>query len=104
MEVVVWNMEIMSPTIMPIPSIGAETMRIVMSDSRIIVMMVISVILTPLYRKDRTSSYVSRFHPSTKTNNIILNGSEIMTGGSIIMPMAMRALATIMSMTMKGIK
>ena len=34
----------------------------------------------------------------------VMNGSDIMTGGSIIIPIAMSALATIISITIKGIK
>src|SRR5262249_46388542 len=40
--------------------------------------------------------------PSTRTKSRSLNGSEITTGGSIIMPMAMRTLATTMSSTRNG--
>ena len=36
-----------------------------------------------------TSERVTRFQPSTRTNSRILNGSEMKTGGSIIMPMDM---------------
>ena len=41
--------------------------------------------------------------PSTSTKKISLNGSETTTGGSIIMPIDISVLATIMSMTMNGI-
>ncbi len=43
-----------------------------------------------------------RFHPSTRTNSINLNGRDIMTGGSIIIPMLNSTLATTMSMIRKG--
>ena len=43
-----------------------------------------------------------KLHPSTKTNNINLKGIEIIIGDSIIMPMDMSTLATIRSMTTKG--
>ena len=49
------------------------------------------------------SDWIKRCHPSTITNSRILNGSEIMTGGSIIIPMDISVLATIISMTMNGI-
>ena len=40
--------------------------------------------------------------PSTSTNSISLNGMEIIIGDSIIMPMDMSTLATIRSITRKG--
>ena len=43
-------------------------------------------------------------HPSTSTNSRILNGSEIITGGSIIMPIDMSAAETTMSITRNGTK
>ena len=43
-----------------------------------------------------------RSHPSTRTNRSSLNGREISTGGSIIMPMEMSRLAITMSMTRNG--
>jgi hypothetical protein len=43
-----------------------------------------------------------RLQPSTKTNNINLKGIEIIMGDSIIMPMDMSTLATIKSITTKG--
>ena len=43
-------------------------------------------------------------HPSTKTNNSSLNGSEISIGESIIMPNDMRMDAITMSITRKGKK
>ena len=43
----------------------------------------------------------SRLHPSTSTKSMILNGSEIMMEGSIIMPMDNRMDATTMSMMRK---
>ncbi len=46
----------------------------------------------------------SKFHPSASTNNISLKGRATNTGLSIIMPRLMSTLATIMSMTRKGMK
>ena len=43
-------------------------------------------------------------HPSTKTNNIILNGSEIIMGDNIIIPIAIKIDATTKSMMRNGIK
>src|SRR3546814_13602727 len=42
------------------------------------------------------------YQPSTSTKKISLKGSEIITGGSIIMPIDMRIEATTMSMMRKG--
>src|ERR1700722_13017530 len=44
----------------------------------------------------------SSVHPSTTTNNMILNGSDTRTGDSIIMPIDISTLATTRSMTRKG--
>ena len=44
-----------------------------------------------------------RIHPSAKTNNMSLNGIEIIIGESIIMPMDIKTLATIRSKITKGI-
>ena len=49
-----------------------------------------------------TSEPMSRFQPSIRMNSKILNGREIMTGGSIIMPMASRMEATTMSRIKNG--
>ena len=40
--------------------------------------------------------------PFTITNRSSLNGSEIVTGDTIIMPIARRMLETMMSIAMKG--
>src|SRR5664279_535643 len=45
-----------------------------------------------------------KYQPSTSTNSSTLKGREIVTGGSIIMPMLSRMLATTMSTTRKGRK
>jgi hypothetical protein len=43
-----------------------------------------------------------RLQPSTKTNNMSLKGIEIIMGDNIIMPIDMRTLATMRSMTTNG--
>ena len=43
-----------------------------------------------------------RFQPSTSKKIKILNGSEMITGGIIIMPIDSSTDATTMSMTMNG--
>ena len=45
-----------------------------------------------------------KYHPSTRTNNRILKGREIMTGGSIIIPIAIKVDATTISMIKNGMK
>jgi len=46
---------------------------------------------------------ITMAQPSTRINNINLNGNEIIIGDNIIMPMDMRTLATTRSMIRKGI-
>ena len=43
-----------------------------------------------------------KYQPSTSTKKISLKGKEIITGGSIIMPMDMSTEATTISMIKKG--
>jgi hypothetical protein len=45
-----------------------------------------------------------RFQPSTSTNSRSLKGSDIMTGGSIIIPIERSMLATTISIIRKGMK
>jgi hypothetical protein len=47
---------------------------------------------------------IRRLHPSTSTNNSSLKGSEIITGGSIIIPIDSRTQATTISIIRNGIK
>src|SRR5205807_935807 len=51
-----------------------------------------------------TSDRVTRSQPSTRTNSRILNGREMKTGGSIIMPIDIRVELTTRSMTRNGRK
>lgn len=51
-----------------------------------------------------SSDFTTKYQPSTSTKSIILNGNEIMTGGNIIIPMAISVLETTISMIRKGIK
>ena len=52
--------------------------------------------------KDRIKPPISRFQPSMSTKNSTLNGREMTVGGSIIMPIDMVSVATIMSITRNG--
>ena len=54
--------------------------------------------------KLRTSDPTIIYHPSTNTKKIILNGSAIIIGGNIIMPIAISTDATTMSMIKNGKK
>ena len=51
-----------------------------------------------------TSDEVTRFQPSTRMNSRILNGSEMKTGGSIIMPIDINVDETTRSMIRNGRK
>src|SRR6185503_11024142 len=55
------------------------------------------------HRKKLAASVpMTRDQPSMSTNSMILNGSEISTGDSIIMPIDMSTLATTRSMITNG--
>ena len=56
-----------------------------------------------IYLKPRLRLFASNPHPSTRMNNISLKGSEIITGGSIIMPALSKTLAMTISIRRKGI-
>ena len=45
-----------------------------------------------------------RVHPSTNTNNIILNGNEMSMGDNINIPMDIKMLETTKSITRNGMK
>jgi len=47
---------------------------------------------------------IKRFHPSTRTKIRILNGKEIITGGSIIIPILISTELTTISITKNGKK
>ena len=46
---------------------------------------------------------MTRSHPSARTNNKILNGNEMVVGGSIIIPMDISTDDTTISITINGI-
>jgi hypothetical protein len=48
------------------------------------------------------SDAINSVHPSINTNNMSLIGIEIIMGESIIMPIDIKTLATIKSITTKG--
>src|SRR3990172_5443810 len=47
---------------------------------------------------------MTNVQPSTRTNNMILKGSEMINGDNIIIPIAINTLATTRSMIRKGMK
>src|SRR5262249_41992120 len=57
---------------------------------------------SPRQWKDVTSDWMTRCQPATSTNNRILNGSEMRTGGSIIIPIDISVAEMIMSMIRNG--
>ena len=89
------------PTIRAAKSIGAESSSVVIIAS-LPMPITISSVIDHLYPKERTKEPTTSSQPSTKTNNKSLNGREITTGGNIIMPIAIRTLATTMSMMRNG--
>ena len=84
------------------PSTGAETSIVVSMACRPIWVTTSAVIAVLLYWKLFTIDPTTRYHPSAKTNRISLNGREITTGGSNIMPIDIRTLATTMSTIRNG--
>lgn len=50
-----------------------------------------------------TSDDSNRFQPSTKTNSIILNGSAIIIGDTITIPIDIKIVAITMSIIRNGI-
>jgi hypothetical protein len=55
------------------------------------------------HEKLAIKDFTSRYHPSTMTNKSNLKGSDIMTGGSINIPMDISTLAITRSIIIKGI-
>jgi hypothetical protein len=53
---------------------------------------------------ERMRDSIRRFHPSTTRNKRIFIGSEMICGGSIIIPRDISIELTIMSITRKGMK
>jgi hypothetical protein len=51
-----------------------------------------------------SNDFTTKYHPSTSTKSNILKGSEIIMGGSIIIPIDINVLATIISITRNGMK
>jgi hypothetical protein len=106
--VAAWKMDTSKPMTMPMISIGAEAKQNGLDrlaadiDSYFGCHGILrerGSMLVKTFIKEPTT----RLQPSTSTKRRSLNGMEMMTGGSIIIPMDMRIDATIMSITRKGI-
>lgn len=55
-----------------------------------------------VHEKLSSKDFTTRVHPSTKTNNANLKGSETIAGGSIIIPDETRTQETTRSIIKKG--
>ncbi len=73
--------------------------------SFVIAIIVPSVIFAPFcyITKPFIIEIIIKFQPSAKTNSKILNGIEIVVGGSIIIPIDIKVDATTISITINGI-
>ena len=108
--VTAWKIETIKPTTNAPISIGAARREAIRIASIIIETTKASVIVNIFVKvKDdykATKLFIIdpriKCHPSTRTNSISLNGNEIITGGIIIIPIAIRIEATTMSITRNG--
>ena len=98
--VTAWKTETSRPTTRPASSSGRATFiaSCIASMARLMTRSVVT------GGSDSTSDRVTRFQPSTRTNSRILNGSEMKTGGSMIMPMLISVELTTRSITRNGRK
>lgn len=102
-DVVAWKMLTIKPTISPSPSIGADTNITIISASCANCITISELTRAPSdHLKLNISDRTNKCHPSTITNSSTLNGIDIITGGSIIMPIDISVEATIISITMNG--
>ncbi len=102
-DVVAWKILTIKPTIKPSPSIGADTNITIISASCAICITISELTLrAPDHLKLIISDRTNKCQPSTITNSSTLKGIEIITGGSIIIPIDMSVDATIISITMNG--
>jgi hypothetical protein len=81
---------------------GAEISSAVMTASLHIEITSPCDISSPQNLKLRIRVFTMRPQPSTSTNKRILNGSEIITGGNMTMPIDIRTLATTISIMING--
>ena len=100
--VTAWKSDMRIPTVMPTSKRGEARRRaMVMAFWAMEIASDGVMIYTP---KLFTSEPTIRYQPSTSTKSSSLNGSDTMMGGSIIIPMDNRTLATTMSIIRKGRK
>jgi hypothetical protein len=105
-DVAACKIPITKPTTKEIPSKGAEISTVIHKASRpISTTAAVSIVKLPNSQVTKLAANDPRIRlqPSTSTNNINLKGIEIIIGESIIMPMDIKTLATIKSMTTKGV-
>ena len=98
--VAVWNILTSTPATKPASKQGAAKKIAVFKASVKIPVTNSGVIF--FYLKLFTKEPAIKYQPSTSVNNINLKGNEIITGGSIIIPIERRTLATTISMIKKG--
>lgn len=100
-EVVAWKIATISPIINAENKIGATKIKTCKMPERIKFIICPKPMFAYL-KTEMKSCRVKIPQPSTSTKSISLNGMEIWTGGSIIIPIDMRMLATTMSIMMNG--
>lgn len=108
-DVAVCNIPMNKPTIIAVSSIGSVTeiiVQIAPLNMSIRLKLVTGILRSHspygTFVKLFSTLITTRFQPSAITNSNILNGKEIIIGGSIIIPIANRTLDTTMSTTKNG--
>ena len=102
MEVAACNTPTSNPAKSAAAKIGKATLVVTIRDS-IAISITNEVSICYLYLMNvETNELVIRPQPSTNTKSSSLNGSEIIIGDSIIIPIDMRTLATTRSIMMNG--
>ena len=97
--VTAWNTETISPVASPKSSAGAHTSSAIKIASR---PNDNAAAVVTAYLKLVKRALMVRFQPSTSKKMRILKGSEMITGGIIIIPIESSTDATTMSITMNG--
>jgi len=100
--VAAWKILTSRPTITVANNIGPIKMIAVFKNSLKIWTIRSWLICYTSQKKPLIMEPTSRFHPSTRTNNINLKGSDMNIGGSIIIPAERSMLATTISITRNG--
>ena len=98
--VAAWNTLMTTPAMSPNTKHGAA-INIPVFNASVKYPAINSADISP-YPKLFINDPTTRYHPSARTNNMSLKGTEIMIGGNIIIPMESNMLATTMSSIRKG--